>query len=75
MTTKETKAELVDKLILYVRTDNYNAFFSACNRGMNSYGTKQFADMMHYDFIFKLFSCEAVDTFIKWGEKLNNGTI
>ena len=70
MTPIETKAELIDKLILYVRTDNYNAFFSACNRGMNSYGTKQFENMMHYDFIFKLFSCEAVDTFIKWGEKL-----
>ena len=67
---QETKEELVDKLILHVRTDNFEAFFSVCKRGMMRYGIENFADMMHYDFISKLFSCEAVDTFISWGEKL-----
>ena len=67
---QETKTELVDKLLLYVRTDNFDAFFSACRRGMIRYGDKNFANIMHFEFMSKLITCEGIDTFIRWGEKL-----
>ena len=67
---QETKTELVDKLLLYVRTDNFDAFFSASKRGMIKYGDRNFVRIMQNDFMSKLVTCEGIDTFIKWGERL-----
>ena len=67
---QETKTELIDKLLLYVRTDNFDAFFSACKRGEIRYGHKNFTNIMHIEFMSKLILCEGINTFIKWGERL-----
>jgi len=67
---QETKTELIDKLLLYVRTDNFDAFFSACQRGANKYGEKKFEDIMHIEFMSKLILCDGINTFISWGKRL-----
>ena len=67
---QETKTELIDKLLLYVRTDNFDAFFSACRRGMMRYGDKNCANRMHFELMAKLITWEGIDTFIRWGERL-----
>ena len=43
---KETSAEFVDKLLLYVRTNNFEAFCFAVDRGMWYYGQEKLTYLM-----------------------------
>ena len=52
--TKETSAEFVDKLLLYVRTDNFEAFCFALNRGMYFYGQNKLSYLLHKDLMNKI---------------------
>ena len=69
---KETSAEFVDKLLLYVRTNNYEAFCVALERGMYFYGQNKLAYLLHKDLIHKIYECGELDNFLKWGEKFND---
>jgi hypothetical protein len=69
---KETSAEFVDKLLLYVRTNNFEAFCFAVERGMWYYGQEKLAYLMHGKLIKKIAECNELDNFIKWGEKFND---
>ena len=69
---KETKDEFVDKLLLYVRTNNFKAFCSAVERGMYYYGQKKLAYIMHHDLMKQICICGQLDNFIKWGAKFND---
>jgi len=69
---KETSAEFVDKLLLYVRTNNFEAFCLAVDRGMWYYGQEKLAYLMHRILIKKIAECGELDNFIKWGEKFND---
>ena len=69
---KETSAEFVDKLLLYVRTNNYEAFCFALNRGMYFYGQNKLAYLLHKDLISKIYECGELDNFLKWGERFND---
>ena len=46
-----TKTELVDRLLLHVRTDNYKAFCSAVDSGFNQFGEKDLYDIMTGDLL------------------------
>ena len=69
---KETSEEFVDKLLLYVRTNNFEAFCFAVDRGMLYYGQEKLAYLMHRILIKKIAECGELDNFIKWGEKFND---
>ena len=66
---KETSAEFVDKLLLYVRTNNFEAFCFAVDRGMWYYGQEKLTYLMQKDLIKKIFECGELYNFLKWGEK------
>ena len=46
---KESRAELVDKLLLHVRTNNFDAFCSVVDRGLSYYGQDKLTHIMHND--------------------------
>ena len=69
---KETSEEFVDKLLLYVRTNNFEAFCFAVDRGMWYYGQQKLAYLMHRKLIKKIAECGELDNFIKWGERFND---
>ena len=41
-----TKTELVDRLLLHVRTDNYEGFCSAVDSGFHQFGEKELYNIM-----------------------------
>ena len=63
---KETSEEFVDKLLLYVRTNNFEAFCFAVDRGMWYYGQEKLSDLMHKKLINKIGVCGELDNFLKW---------
>ena len=65
-----TKTELVDRLLLHVRTDNYKAFCSAVDSGFNQFGEKELYDIMTGDLLKQICNCNELDTFLSWGDKL-----
>ena len=65
-----TKTELVDRLLLHVRTDNYKAFCSAVDSGFNQFGEKELYDIMTGDLLKQICNCNKLDTFLSWGDKL-----
>ena len=46
-----TKTELVDRLLLHVRTDNYKAFCSAVDSGFQQFGEKELYNIMTSDLL------------------------
>ena len=68
---KETSEEFVDKLLLHVRTNNYEAFCFAIDRGMWYYGQEKLTYLMHKKLLAKIYECGELDKFLKWGEKFN----
>lgn len=69
---KETSAEFVDKLLLYVRTDNFEAFCFALNRGMYFYGQNKLSYLLHKDLMNKIYDCGELKNFLKWGDRFND---
>ena len=69
---KETSAEFVDKLLLYVRTNNFEAFCFAVERGMWYYGQEKLSYLMHKKLLAKIYECGELDNFLKWGERFND---
>ena len=69
---KETSEEFVDKLLLYVRTNNFEAFCFAIDRGMWYYGQEKLTYLMHKKLINKIAECGELDNFLKWGAKFND---
>ena len=65
-----TKTELVDRLLLHVRTDNYKAFCSAVDSGFNQFGRKELYDIMTSDLLKQICDCNELETFLSWGDKL-----
>ena len=66
---KETSEEFVDKLLLQVWTDNYEAICFAFDRGMWYYGQEKLTYLMHKKLLAKIYECGELDKFLKWGEK------
>ena len=66
---KETCEEFIDKLLLYVRTNNFEAFCFALNRGMYFYGQNKLAYLLHKDLMNKIYDCGELDNFLQWGDK------
>ena len=69
---KETSEEFVDKLLLYVRTNNFEAFCFAVERGMWYYGNDKLSYLVRKHLIKKIYDCGELDNFLKWGEKFND---
>ena len=69
---KETSEEFVDKLLLYVRTNNFEAFCFAVERGMWYYGHDKLSYLVRKNLIKKIAECGELDNFLKWGEKFND---
>jgi|TARA_A100001388_G_C28539395_1_gene389453 hypothetical protein len=69
---KETSAEFVDKLLLYVRTNNFEAFCFAVERGMWYYGQDKLAHLMHDKLLKKIYECGELDSFLLWKDKFND---
>ena len=69
---KETSSEFVDKLLLYVRTNNFEAFCFAVDRGMWYYGQEKLSDLMHKKLIGKIAECGELDKFLAWGAKFDD---
>ena len=59
---KETSEEFVDKLLLHVRTNNYEAFCFAIDRGMWYYGQEKLTYLMHKKLLAKIYECGELDT-------------
>ena len=66
---KETSEEFVDKLLLHVRTNNYEAFCFAVDRGMWYYGQEKLTYLMHKKLLAKIYECGELAKFLKWGDK------
>ena len=69
---KETRPQLVDKLLLHVRTDNFDAFCSAVDRGLSYYGQDKLTHIMHNDLMKQICACGELDNFLKWEAKFND---
>ena len=69
---KETSAEFVDKLLLYVRTNNFEAFCFAVERGLWYYGQSKLSILMHENLLRKIADCGELDKFLAWGDKFND---
>ena len=67
-----TKSELVDRLLLHVRTDNYKGFCSAVDSGFQRFGEKELYNIMTSDLLKQIYDCGEIDTFLAWGDKLYN---
>ena len=67
-----TKSELVDRLLLHVRTDNYEGFCSAVDSGFQRFGEKELYNIMTSDLLKHICDCNELDTFLGWGNKLYN---
>ena len=65
-----TKSELVDRLLLHVRTDNYEGFCSAVDSGFQQFGEEQLYQIMICDLLKQICDCNELDTFLGWGGKL-----
>ena len=68
---KETSSEFVDKLLLYVRTNNFEAFCFAVERGLWYYGNEKMNYLMHDNLLRKIADCGELDSFLAWGDKFN----
>ena len=69
---KFTKTELVDRLLLHVRTDNYKAFCSAVDSGFNQFGEKELYDIMTGYLLKQIYDCGVIETFLGWSDQLHN---
>ena len=69
---KESRAELVDKLLLHVRTNNFDAFCSVVDRGLSYYGQDKLTHIMHNDLMKQICACGELDNFLKWEAKFND---
>ena len=67
-----TKSELVDRLLLHVRTDNYEGFCSAVDSGYQRFGEIELYKIMTSDLLKQICDCGELDTFLAWGDKLHN---
>ena len=65
-----TKSELVDRLLLHVRTDNYKAFCSAVDSGYLRFGEKELYQIMITDLLEQICDCNELTTFLGWADKL-----
>ena len=66
-----TKSELVDRLLLHVRTDNYEGFCSAVDSGFLQFGEEKLYNIMTSDLLKQICDCNELDTFLGWGDKLH----
>jgi len=55
--------------LLHVRTNNFEAFCFAVDRGMWYYGQEKLTYLMHKKLLAKIYECGELDKFLKWGEK------
>ena len=69
---KFTKSELVDRLLLHVRTDNYEGFCSAIESGYLHFGEETLYNILISDLLKQIYDCNELNTFLGWGDKLNN---
>lgn len=69
---EESRIQLVDRLLLHVRTDNYEAFCSAVDKAYLWFGQEKLSYIMRNDLLKKIYECNELETFLKWGEKLDN---
>ena len=69
---RETSAEFVDKLLLYVRTNNFEAFCFAIDRGMWYYGQEKLHYLKHKNLLTKISQCGELDKFLAWGAKFDD---
>ena len=69
---KETSEEVVDKLLLHVRTNNYEAFCFAIDRGMWYYGQEKLTYLMHKNLLTKISECGELDKFLAWRAKFDD---
>ena len=69
---KESRAELVDELLLHVRTNNFDAFCSVVDRGLSYYGQDKLTHIMHNDLMKQICACGELDNFLKWEAKFND---
>ena len=67
-----TKSELVDRLLLHVRTDNYKGFCSAVDSGYQRFGEIELYKIMTSDLLKQICDCDELDTFLSWGDKLHD---
>ena len=65
-----TKSELVDRLLLHVRTDNYKAFCSAVDSGYLRFGEKKLYQIMITDLLEEICDCNELTTSLGWADKL-----
>ena len=69
---EESRPQLVDRLLLHIRTNNFDAFCSAVDKGYLYFGQDKLAYIMRNDLMKKLFECNEVDNFIAWAEKFED---
>ena len=67
-----TESELVDRLLLHVRTKNFDGFCSAVESGLITFGQKKLLYIMHNDLLKNISDCGEMEKFIAWAERFEN---
>ena len=67
---QESRPQLVNRLILHVRTKDKDGFYSALERGVLYFGEEKLVYILENDFVPKLEECTELDTYIKWGDEI-----
>jgi len=69
---QESRPQLVNRLILYIRTKDKDGFYSALERGVLYFGEEKLIYILENDFVPKLKEYSLLDTYIKWGDQIND---
>ena len=67
-----TESELLDRLVLHVRTKNFDGFCSAVESGLIAFGQKKLLSIMHNDLLKNISDCGEMDKFMAWAERFKN---
>ena len=67
-----TESELLDRLVLHVRTKNFDGFCSAVESGLITFGQKKLLYIMHNDLLKNINDCGEMEKFIAWAERFEN---
>ena len=69
---KMTESELLDRLLLHVRTRNFDGFCCAVESGLITFGQKKLLDIMHNDLLKNISDCGEMDKILAWSERFKN---
>ena len=67
---QESRPQLVNRLVLHIRTKDKEAFESALQKGCAYFGEEKLVFILENDFVPKVKECSELETYIKWADEI-----